>query len=62
MDSVELSDDWKLRYAKYWLYIAAVALFLGVALLAKWWVTLTVVGIIILVLALNKYLFGKWWP
>lgn len=58
----DLLADWKYRWMRYWLYLAAGLLMLLMFIVAAWWVKLTVLFLVVLVLAGNRYLFGRWLP
>jgi hypothetical protein len=61
-DGVVDAADWKLWWAKVWLYAVALIGLLLVALVFPFWVTLTILGVVVLVLAINKWASGKWFP
>jgi hypothetical protein len=61
-DGVVDEADWKLAWGRFWLYAMCAIALLLVALVFPFWITLTIVGVVILFLALNKWALGRWFP
>jgi hypothetical protein len=61
-DGVVDEADWKLAWARFWLYAMVAIGILLVFLVFPWWISLTIIGVGILFLALNKWAFGRWFP
>lgn len=61
-DGIVDREDWKLAYARYWLYLMVAVAILLVLIVFPWWISLTIIGIIILFGALNKWARGSWFP
>lgn len=61
-DGVVDQADWKLAWARFWLYFMVGLAILLVLIVFPWWVSFTIIGVLILFLALNKWAFGRWLP
>lgn len=61
-DGVVNEADWKYAWTRFWLYFMVALGVLLVFLVFPWWVSLTIVGVGILFLAINKWAFGRWFP
>jgi putative effector of murein hydrolase LrgA (UPF0299 family) len=61
-DGVVDSADWKLAYSRWWLYLMVAVGLILVAFVFPFWITLTIIGVVILFGALSKWALGRWVP